>query len=281
MMISNKLNSSLKYGLAFLLALMMVISVATPINAAKEYKISFKAGSKGVYTDGSTSKNEMVVAGDDLNIAPDTLVASLDIEAGYYFNGWNYTVKQTGIEKSANYVAQYKRIVDEAVYQVRYVDNFGNELATQKVATSNVGIVVAENAINIDGYAVDQLTKTATVEKEGTQIVFNYISTQTGGVETIIQNDVVVVAGGGGAGTGAGTADGTADGTTDGTGGNTAGGTGGIGTEEVPDDQTPLAGNEDSGTSSDNNTLLVAGGAGAALVVIIAMAYFLRKKVKA
>lgn len=281
-MISNKLNSSLKYGLAFLLALMMIVGVATPVNAAKEYKISFKAGSKGVYADGSTSVNEKVEAGSDLNIAPDTLVASLNIEAGYYFNGWNYTVKQTGIEKSANYVAQYKRIVDEAVYQVRYVDNFGNELATQKVATSNVGIVVAENAINIEGYAVDQLTKTATVEKEGTQIVFNYISTATGGVETIIQNDVVVVAGGAGTGggTGTGTADGTTDGTTDGAGGNTAGGTGGIGTEEVPDEQTPLAGNEDSDTSGDN-TLLVAGGAGVALVVIIAMAYFLRKKVKA
>lgn len=91
-----------------------------------------------------------------------------------------------------------------------------------------------------------------------------------------------MVAGGGGAGagTGTGTADGTTDGTTDGAGGNTAGGTGGIGTEEVPDEQTPLAGNEDSDTSGDN-TLLVAGGAGVALVVIIAMAYFLRKRVKA
>lgn len=281
-MISNKLNNSLKYALAFLLASMMVISVMVPISAIKEYKISFKAGSKGVYNDGTTSRNEKVAAGGDLNIAPDTLVASLKIEDGYYFNGWNYTVKQTGIEKSANYVAQYKRIINEAVYRVSYVDNYGNELATQKVVTSNVGIVVAENAINIDGYAVDQLTKTATVEKEGTEIVFTYVSTANGGVETVIQNEVVVVAGGAGTGTGTGgagtgTTDGGTGGTTD---GNTAGGTGGIGTEEVPEDETPLAGNKDKDKSGENdNTLLIAGGIGA-LVIVAGVIYFISKKRK-
>lgn len=281
-MISNKLNNSLKYTLAFLLASMMVISVMVPISAIKEYKISFKAGSKGIYNDGTTSRNEKVAAGDDLAVAPDTLVASLEIEDGYYFNGWNYTVKQTGIEKSANYVAQYKRIINEAVYRVSYVDNYGNELATQKVVTSNIGIVVAENAINIDGYAVDQLTKTATVEKEGTEIIFTYVSTANGDIETIIQNEVVVVAGGAGAGAGTGGAGtGTTDGGTGGaTDGNTAGGTGGIGTEEVPEDETPLAGNKDNNKASENdNTLLIAGGIGA-LIIVAGAVYFITKKRK-
>lgn len=283
-MINNKLNNCLKYTLAFLLASMMVIGLAMPVNAAKEYKISFKAGSKGVYNDGATSKNDKVIAGEDLNIAPDTLVASLEIEDGYYFNGWNYTVKQSEISKSANYVAQYKRIVDEAVYRVSYVDNFGNQLATQKVVTSNVGIVVAENAINIEGYAVDQLTKTAKVEKEGTEIVFTYVSTVEGNVQTVIQNDVVVVAGtgtgAGGAGTQTGT--GTAGGTTTpgGTTGNEAGGTGGLGTEEVTDEETPLAGGEKNVKSDSNNNALLIGGGVVGLVILAGVVYYIVKSKK-
>ena len=288
-MMINKMNSKIKGLASILVAVMMVLALATPV-FAKEYKISFKAGSKGTYQDGTTSQNVKVEANGALGIDPDTLVGSLTVEDGYYFNGWNYTIKQTGITKSANYVAQYKRIVDEAVYRVNYVDTYGNQLATQKVVTSNVGIVVAENAVNIEGYAVDFLTKTAKVEKKGTEITFVYVSTASGEVETIIQNDVVVVAGGGTAGTGAGTGTGTGTGTGGGAGtgtgtgegttGNEAGGTGGLGTEEVPEDETPLAGNDgktDSETDSNSNLYLIGGGL-LAVVVIAGAIYFVKRK---
>lgn len=270
---NKMLNNKIKYLTSFMVSILMVFALMVPAFAAKSYTVSFKAGSKGIYTDGSTSKNEMVAANGDLKVSPDTLVADLQIEEGYYFNGWNYTVKQTNVSKSASYVAQYKRIVNEAVYRVSYVDNFGNELATQKVVTSNIGIVVAENALNIEGYAVDQLTKTAKVEKDGTQIVFTYVSTESGEVQTITQNEVVVVAGGA---IDAGANTPTVEGGT----GNDAGGTGGIGTEEVPEDETPLAGKEktSSGISSES---LIFGGIVLAVVVIAGTIYVVKTKKKA
>lgn len=275
---NKMLNNKIKYLTSFMVSILMVFALMVPTFAAKSYTVSFKAGSKGIYTDGSTSKNEMVAANGDLKVSPDTLVADLQIEEGYYFNGWNYTVKQTNVSKSASYVAQYKRIVNEAVYRVSYVDNFGNELATQKVVTSNIGIVVAENALNIEGYAVDQLTKTVKVEKEGTQIVFTYVSTASGEVQTVIENEVVVVAGGAvdaGADTPAANTPNAEGGT-----GNDAGGTGGIGTEEVPEDETPLAGKEktSSGISSES---LIFGGIVLAVVVIAGTIYVVKTKKKA
>lgn len=275
---NKMLNNKIKYLTSFMVSILMVFALMVPAFAAKSYTVSFKAGSKGIYTDGSTSKNEMVAANGDLKVSPDTLVADLQIEEGYYFNGWNYTVKQTNVSKSASYVAQYKRIVNEAVYRVSYVDNFGNELATQKVVTSNIGIVVAENALNIEGYAVDQLTKTAKVEKDGTQIVFTYVSTASGEVQTITQNEVVVVAGGAvdaGADTPAANTP-----TVEGGTGNDAGGTGGIGTEEVPEDETPLAGKEKTSSGISNESLIF-GGIVLAVVVIAGTIYVVKTKKKA
>ena len=277
----KKLNSSLKLIGSLLMALLITLTLIVPAYAIKEYKISFKSGSKGVYQDGTTSKNLMVEMNQNLPVAPDTLAADLKIEDGYYFNGWNYTVKQSEITKSANYVAQYKRIIDEAVYRVKYVDDFGNELATQKVVTSNVGIVVAENAINIDGYAVDQLTKTAKVDKKGTEITFIYVSTASGEIETITQRDVVIVAGGV-SGTGQ---DATGNNVTNqGTGeengpaGNTAGGTEGQGTEEITDEKTPLAKKGDTQNDSDDYAMLI--GIGFIIIAIAAGTVYVIKTKK-
>ena len=277
----KKLNSSLKLIGSLLMALLITLTLIVPAYAIKEYKISFKSGSKGVYQDGTTSKNLMVEMNQNLPVAPDTLAADLKIEDGYYFNGWNYTVKQSEITKSANYVAQYKRIIDEAVYRVKYVDDFGNELATQKVVTSNVGIVVAENAINIDGYAVDQLTKTAKVDKKGTEITFIYVSTASGEIETITQRDVVIVAGGvSGTGQGATGNNVTNQGTGEenGLAGNTAGGTEGQGTEEITDERTPLAKKGDTQNDSDDYAMLI--GIGFIIIAIAAGTVYVIKTKK-
>lgn len=282
-MMENKINNSLRLICSLLVSLSVMMTLVIPAYAAKEYKISFKSGSKGVYQDGATSKDQMVMMNHDLPISPDTLAADLKIEPGYYFNGWNYTVKQTDITKSANYVAQYKRIIDEAVYRVSYVDNYGNELATQKVVTSNVGIVVAENAINIEGYAVDQLTKTATVEKKGTEITFMYVSTASGEIETITQHEVQVVVGTIPGQTGTGTTDNNTDNDIDITenngnaAGNAAGGgTDDNGTEEIPDERTPLAGQNNQESNKGYEMLM---GVGLIVIAILAgIVYIVKTK---
>lgn len=289
-----RINQRIKYLISFILAVLVAIVCSLNLSAAsKEYRVSFKVGSKGTLPNGETSYNQIIEAGGNLTTNPDTIVAMLEVKDGYYFNGWNYTVQQTGITKSANYVAQYKRIVNEAVYRVSYVDNYGNQLATPKTVTSNIGIVVAENAINIDGYAVDQLTKTATVEKEGTEIIFTYYSTAKGNIETVIQNDVVVVAG---ATSGAVTttpvstdtpvttdngnsATTSNDSTSNGSTGNEAGGTGGLGTEEVADDETPLTDGEENDKKSIKSykDLLICGGV-IGIIIIAGVIYYIVKR---
>ena len=217
------LKSVISLSVIFMMSVMMV----SPTFAVKSYNVSFKAGSQGTFANGTTNTSYDVA----YNTTPDadTIVGNLQVKDGYYFNGWNYTVK--AVTQKASYVAQYKRIVNEATYRVNYVDNAGNQLATQKVVTSNVGIVVAENALNIEGYAADAVTKTATLEKSGTEITFTYVSTVGGTVQTVIVNDTVVLAPTGTGGVAGG-------------GQTTAGGTGGLGTEDINDTDTPLAGND-------------------------------------
>lgn len=250
-------NFKLKILFSFALGVMMIGALAAPISAASGYSIKFLAGSQGTFTGGATHETETLAYGE--SSSPDVHVGNLTVKTGYYFNGWNYTVKNP-VTKSATYVAQYKRIVNEGVYRVKYVDTDGNDLATQKVVTSEVGVVVSENAIAIDGYAADAYNKTAKVTKEGTDIVFTYTSTTTStGVKTKTINNVVVVAT---------TTGGTGTGGTTGT--NTAGGTGGRGTEEVQENTTPQTNGGQTASVEDSQTAVGTIGQHWALVNLIA-----------
>ena len=93
----------------------------------------------------------------------------LHANPGYYFTDWNKNVETTVTQK-ATYVAQYAKIIEEASYRVRYLDTYGNELATQKVVAASKGGTVVEYARPIDGYIPDAEGKTTTIAAEGTEI---------------------------------------------------------------------------------------------------------------
>ena len=178
---------------ALLAAAMMVFVSGFSVRAADSYKVSFKAGSKGNINGQSSVTEEYEynsTLGDSLAIIEGQIVP----DNGYYFTGWSKDINSgTKVTRRENYVAQYARIIDEAVYRVNYVDTYGNAVATQKVVTTGLGAVVTEAAVPVIGYSVNTQYLQATInDADGTELTFVY--TQDPNVVT--ETEVVVTPGG-------------------------------------------------------------------------------------
>lgn len=180
--------------------------------AADTYQISFKGGSHGTISYANIDQGVSYETEVPYDTNLDTSQIRVNCESGWYCTGWSPEIENPVTER-ATYVAQYKRIINEAVYHVHYVDTYGNELATQSVKLTQSGVSVTEYAPEIAGYAVDQPSKTVTVvkPKEGeksTEITFVYTATAEPSVANQIQT--VVVPGGATVTTTGGTTAGTA-----------------------------------------------------------------------
>ena len=219
----------------------MMMALSVDVNAQKTYKIRFLAGSQGTFENGtSVAKDFQPQELPDWNY----YAAQLKVKDGYYFRGWNYSMKPA--TKSTSYVAQYRRVVNSVSYRIRFVNKEGNEIGTSIIGHTEKGNVIAANAVNIENYAVDQATKSKKIEKDSDEIVFVYTSTLQPNVETRVVNNIVTVANPV-AVTGGTTTNRTANQTTGGTttGGTTtttnppAGTTQGQGTEEINPNETP------------------------------------------
>lgn len=227
---------------SILIAFVMMMALSVDVKAQKTYKISFLAGSQGTFKNGTS----VIIKDFQPQELPDgnSYAAQIKVKDGYYFRGWNYTIKHA--TKSTSYVAQYRRIVNSVSYRIRYVNQQGTEIGTAVIGHTEKNNVIAANAINIENYAVDQATKSKKIEKNGDEIVFVYSSTLQPNVETRVVNNIVTVANPV-AVTGGTTTNRTANQTTGGTttGGATtttnppAGTTEGQGTEEINPNETP------------------------------------------
>ena len=226
---------------SLLIAFVMMMALSVDVNAQKTYKIRFLAGSQGTFENGtSVAKDFQPQELPDWNY----YAAQLKVKDGYYFRGWNYSMKPA--TKSTSYVAQYRRVVNSVSYRIRFVNKEGNEIGTSIIGHTEKGNVIAANAVNIENYAVDQATKSKKIEKDSDEIVFVYTSTLQPNVETRVVNNIVTVANPV-AVTGGTTTNRTANQTTGGTttGGTTtttnppAGTTQGQGTEEINPNETP------------------------------------------
>lgn len=226
---------------SLLIAFVMMMALSVEVNAQKTYKIRFLAGSQGTFENGtSVAKDFQPQELPDWNY----YAAQLKVKDGYYFRGWNYSMKPA--TKSTSYVAQYRRVVNSVSYRIRFVNKEGNEIGTSIIGHTEKGNVIAANAVNIENYAVDQATKSKKIEKDSDEIVFVYTSTLQPNVETRVVNNIVTVANPV-AVTGGTTTNRTANQTTGATttGGTTtttnppAGTTQGQGTEEINPNETP------------------------------------------
>ncbi len=256
----------LSFGWAGLLVLTIALFCfsAAPVQAADSYQISFKGGSHGTISYNETNEGVSYDIEVPYQSSLDTSQVRVVPEDGWYCTGWSPEVESPVTEK-ATYVAQYKRIIDEAVYRVNYVDTSGNALATQAIRKTNAGVDVTEYAVPVDGYAVDSASKTATVAKEGTEITFTYQSAQEPSVVDQVENVVIpggttiattggVTAGTTAAGNGANAV--TAGGT--GTAGNAAAGNAGTDGAAAADGTTDGTVNQQGQTTTvdDNNVPL-------------------------
>lgn len=242
------------------------------------YTITFRTGGHGSLTYGSNVEVQSfdleLEEGSTFNL--NTITCNPDSgdadEDAYYVSGWapEDEVASDGtitVNEKASYVAQWKRITDSAVYRVHYVDNYGNELATQEVRKTQAGIVITEYALPIDGYAVDQASQQFTLSSGETRdITFTYTSTES---LTNTQIQTVYIPGGTAITTTGGQTAGTAA-TPNGTA--AAGSNGAVvnqrgTTTTVDDNQTPLANQQSQDDSGLTTTQLIAIVVGAGLII--------------
>lgn len=283
--VKKKLTKTAAVLAASLMALLLM-GMTLPATAHAEegtYNIEFKAGAEGVIA-GGTSYTQPVTYGGKLDA--ESVAAMVQPNTGYYFTDWNKAVETT-VTGKATYVAQYAKIIEEASYRVRYLDTFGNELATQKVVAASKGGTVVEYARQIDGYIPDAEGKSTTIAAEGTEIDFVYTPADNPAFET--RPGVVPVSGQPGD---TGTAATLPGGTTAGGGTNTPGDNNPG--ENIEGGDTPLA-QPDEETIDPNETplanaakqvggmanLIMIGVGGVALLAVLITAIIVYRKKKA
>lgn len=153
-----------------LCALVMMFMTITPADALRSYNIILKSGSHGTIY----SQDELVQTYDyGASLDKAILNALVSPEAGYYFTGYSPELPDE-VSREATFVAQYRLIIDQVTYQVNYLDENGNQLATPLVKVTEKGAVVSVIAQEVENYAVDAAAKTATITEDGVQITFNY-----------------------------------------------------------------------------------------------------------
>ncbi len=170
--------------------LLMGISIPSAAHAEEKiYNIEFKAGAEGTINGQSSVSVEVPYEG---TLSLNNIEAIPNNSDEYYFTGWNKEIEYS-VTKKATYVAQYAKMISKTTYRVRYLDTYGNELATQKVVPASVGGNVTVDALTIEGYIVDAIAKTTTIAAEGTEIDFVY--TPADNPEFSTQPGVVTVTG--------------------------------------------------------------------------------------
>lgn len=287
-------------------AMIIPMNISTSFAADKEYKITFKSGSQGVfnvsdlgknatYNDKHTSVTYTVKADGTF---PD--VPELIINEGYRNNMWSDELPTVGsqVTEKQVYVAKYTKLVNGVEFTVKYVDTNGVEIATPTIYTTDLGTEEVVRAKTVEGYQPDSLQKRLVVSRENVEIQFVYTSTEQATEAPVIEQIVYVegepvyvdvVQPGATVGT-------TTAGTTGGTAvGGTTGETAGDQTTDIEDNETPQAGVDDDNTtniednetpqaganesSTDNTALYVGGGIGAVAVLAL-IAYLLSKRKK-
>lgn len=289
-------------------AMIIPVNISTSFAADKEYKITFKSGSQGVfnvsdlgknatYNDKHTSVTYTVKA--DGGTFPD--VPELIINEGYRNNMWSDELPTVGsqVTEKQVYVAKYTKLVNGVEFTVKYVDTNGVEIATPTIYTTDLGTEEVVRAKTVEGYQPDSLQKRLVVSRENVEIQFVYTSTEQATEAPVIEQivyvegepvyvDVVQP----GATVGTTTAGTTGGGTAV---GGTTGETAGDQTTDIEDNETPQAGVDDDNTtniednetpqaganeSSTNNTALYVGGGIGAVAVLALIAYLLSKRKK-
>lgn len=250
-------------GTALCLCVSMLVPAAFAAETTTKYVLSFRPGAYGTFSSGAVSYLSkfgevqqsstgnlylQVEAGTEFGEdIESSLRQYIQPEDGYYYRSGLAT--ESSATEDATYVAEYGVLKAGGVaYTVRYVDAAsGTELAESYTGYANADDTVTYQAKAIDGYTVDQASKSITIASGvDMTIEFRYTAVVVPG-ETITETTTVIVPGTintvpGGTGTGTGDAD-TADGTTDG------GADGQQPGETVPDNDTP----ETSGGDADQN----------------------------
>lgn len=269
----NKLNKMIKHISLFLLALTIMLPTSFMQANAAEYDIIFKAGAHGTLNENKEkSVTHSIQSGD---VFPNEPV--VNVEEGYIFTGWNKELPEAGSTVNGKhiYVAQYDVEINGVSYIVEYQDQEGVIISTSKSAMGELGSTIIERAKVIPEYTFTTSQQEVILTEGANKVIFTYFLTNPNEREIIVEEVTNV----------------TVPGTT-----GTAGTTGTpttpqTPTENVEDEDTPLADNpNDNETVEEDDTPLAKGneknvsviiaGAVFATAFIVGLWWFLVKKKK-
>ena len=99
--------------------------------------------------------------------------AAPEAPIGHVFSGW-IGLPETMPADNVTVTGSFSPRTDLS-YTVNYLDENGNEVAAAKTVTGQTfGAEITESAIAVDGYTVDETSKTITIGLEGNEINFYY-----------------------------------------------------------------------------------------------------------
>ena len=150
------------------------------IRPAKTYEIFF-AGEDGVYGNAVYSHDDTTLAastprGTNRNDVvsfntPVEGVKKIKVVISNYYESGCLAIREF---EAFEFIGSTEPEAKTATYTVNYVDTEGKPVATAKNGTGNVGDVVTENAVAVDGYTVDKDSATITLIDGTNTITFTY-----------------------------------------------------------------------------------------------------------
>lgn len=147
----------------FLSATMIVAHAAT-------YEVTFRGGLNGSVE----GKKSVTYTVEENGTFPDE--PQVEAKDGYVFVGWNKQLPAVGAPVTGKevYVARYAAVVSGIRYTVHYVNEIGNDIATQRTMVAEAGNQIVLRAKTIPGYESTEKTMSVTVDEAHHVFKFTY-----------------------------------------------------------------------------------------------------------
>lgn len=146
------------------------LSAVMIVAHAASYEITFRGGLNGTVE----GKKSVTYTVEENGAFPDE--PQVEAKDGYVFVGWNKQLPEVGAPVTGRevYVARYAAVVSGVRYTVHYVNELGNDIATQRTMLAEAGNSVVLRAKTIPGYESTEKTMTVTVDEAHHIFKFTY-----------------------------------------------------------------------------------------------------------
>ncbi|MCP1111194.1 hypothetical protein M2145_001399 [Lachnospiraceae bacterium PF1-21] len=207
--------SAFVFALTFMVASVCVAGIqaeAMDLPDRSKVIVTFRSGEHGQFSNGKTVEEREYEVDKYIDLA--NVAQGIDVEAGYYIRAWKvvgdlgadgsqneYSATATSpqVKTRTDVIPQYARIVNEATYQVSYVDRMGVQIAQPVIGTHEAGAGLTLVAPAIAGYTLTGSQHVAITPTKNATIGHTFVYASNTGddaaSETVITEGTTVVPG--------------------------------------------------------------------------------------